>query len=198
MSRPVGFLVLVAVLGTGCAPGEGGQGGAVAGEAEQSDPGYADVLADAIEFAPPAQQAAFDDGVVTFAEYRSAVFATMACLQVEGVEVVSGPTLNAGGRYDYEIQGDLDDDERDGEILDKVFRCLDEHLSFIEAVHFYAPPLTDAEEKQRLDGFIDCAIEVTGLDYGDVDGPGEVLQQTYDAGLETRQLRSCLARFDYG
>ncbi|MEM8923372.1 MAG: hypothetical protein AAGD35_07695 [Actinomycetota bacterium] len=194
----VGLVALAIAFASGCALDEEQTGGAIDSGEAPAGPSYADVLADAIEFAPARQQPAFEDGVVTFAEYQSAVFSAMDCLREEGVEIVSGPTLNAGGRYDYEIRGDLNDDERDTEIVNSVFMCLDEHLSFVESVHLYKPPLTDAEELQRLDGFVDCAAEVTGLDYTDIEQPGQVLEQTHDAGLETRQLRSCLARLDYG
>lgn len=158
---------------------------------------YADALAQAKELAPEAQQEAISDGTVTFAEYEAAVFATIECFKRNGIEVAEEPHLTEGGRYDYGIQGS-DDPEKDNAILEKMFACQDEHLSFIESLHFHRDPLSPEEEDERLAGFIQCASGVTGLEYRDVEGPGQVMEQTSDAGLDPRRLEECLAEFGYG
>lgn len=178
----------VALLSFGCSSEDG-----VADEKT-----YEEVLADATQLAPAAQQPALEDGEVTFAEYEAAVFEAVDCMKSSGVEVTDGPTLGPGGRYDYDVQGDLDDPERDNEILEAVFGCQNEHLGFIESLHFYREPLSEDEQTEQLAGFVDCASAVTGLEYTDIAQPGEVMQQTFDAGIDTLQLGDCLAEYGFG
>ncbi|MEM7324202.1 MAG: hypothetical protein AAF531_14020 [Actinomycetota bacterium] len=167
---------------------------------EQDQVAFEDILAQANQFAPPAQRPALADGVITFDEYEAAVFATVDCLEENGAAVVSGPTLEANHRYDWETQGYPDDPERDDEVVGIIFRCMDEHLSYIDSIFFYEEPLSEVEERRRFNEFIECAQDITGLDHGSVsveEGPGVVLQQTFDAGIDTTKLEGCLAEHGY-
>jgi hypothetical protein len=113
----------------------------------------------------PLQSPAFDDGVVTFPEYESAILAVVRCIRDAGY-VVIGPNLDDAGRflvYDYggvETPQELD-------VADEIQQvCLDRHASYIIEAYALSTATPQQEIDRRWAAYRSC-VEGAGFDYAE-------------------------------
>jgi hypothetical protein len=118
--------------------------------------------------ASPAQWALLEDGALTFAEYESATFSTISCLEEGGIQVIHvepaavrslesqqpGPRLTKRGRYEFIVKipagQDLQAQTRN------ETRCREEFSSLVDLL--WAEHLTPTEEELQAlrDAVADC------------------------------------------
>lgn len=111
--------------------------------------------------ASEAQVALLADGLLTFAEYRQAVLAMVACSRLEGVEVIALGTNRSGGYplVNYAIPAEAPG-MTEQDVLAKVDGCGAIHSTNIEIIWALGHSRTD----EKFEKLYEC-LEANGVEF---------------------------------
>lgn len=145
----VSGMVMVAACGDGDANDLSGEYEIPPGLLEQH-------LEDASEF----QRELIEDGIITFADYERAVYATVACLEERGVDVVEGPELTGRNVYQFTYAAD---DREQGPVV--YWECYEEHQVVIDRVWAGTGQENPTEEElEEARAALEACLRGAGID----------------------------------
>ena len=139
------LLALITVLGAAC-------GGATTSTGETV------TLEEALRSSTAFQREVLSDGKLDYAEYESAVLATMSCLRNAGVEIVDGPTRAPGERLNFVFKGGPTREDAD-RVNDVYQRCYREYQDIVDIVWAQQHQPTEVELNEARQALARCLRE---------------------------------------
>ncbi|MCL4241150.1 MAG: hypothetical protein KJ048_07325 [Dehalococcoidia bacterium] len=151
-------LAVTLLIAAACDSGSGNQHDSVTRTLVEQLPegvGVEDALRSASEY----QREILADGVVTFEEYETSVLATVTCLRESGLEIRTGPELDASGRrYTYSYTGGGDA----GRQSELFWGCYREYGDKVDTAWAYQTTPTE-QERQAQRRFLTACLQDRGV-----------------------------------
>ncbi len=137
-----------------------------------------------IDFSDPAnltdfQRAIIEDGVVTFAEYESAMYAVMACVEAHGIEIVGGLTADPSGKqlgFATRLGMDFEEARENGR---KTQQCHNQYAGVVTMLWAFQNQPTE-QQRQEARAALDACLREAGAPLPEDPAPQDFFGLVHD------------------